>query len=88
MVVINGKKYKINMDMKWGTQKLLRKIQDDPENVKNLDYMEIIMKDMLIPKPTQKAMLNFRNSDVEKIFIEFGGKADETNADLKKKLSQ
>ena len=88
MIEINGIKYKINMDMKWGTQKILKQIQEDPENLENLDLLEIVIGDLLRPKPTKKAMLNFRNSDIEKIFIEFGKEADGTNADLKKKLSQ
>ena len=88
MITINGKRYKINMDMKWGTQKLLKKILEDPENLDNLDRLEIVVKDLLRPKPTNKAIDNFRNSDVEKIFKEFSKESDDTNADLKKKLSQ
>ena len=88
MVTINGKKYKINMDMKWGTQKLLKRMREDPENLENLNHLETVIQDILRPKPTQKAMENFRNSDIEKIFIEFGKEADGTNADFKKKLSQ
>ena len=74
--------------MKWGTQKILKQIQEDPENLENMELLEVVIADLLRPKPSQKTMLNFRNSDIEKIFNEFGKEADGTNADLKKKLSQ
>ena len=88
MIKINGKEYKINMDMKWGTQKLLQKIRDDPLNKKNMKYLELIIKDILVPTPSQNEMFNFRNSDIETIFTEFGKDSSEVNKDFKKKLSQ
>ena len=88
MLIINGKEYKINMDLKWGTQKLMKKINDDPKNLENLRFLEIIVKDILIPPPTGKELFNFRNSDIERIFEEFADDNKEVNADFKKKLSQ
>ena len=88
MIKINGREFKINMDMKWGTQKLLKKIHDDPTNIKNLEYMEMIIKDMLRPQPTNKEVFNFRSSDIEKIFNELNEETAKTSKDFKKKLSQ
>ena len=88
MVEINGKNYKINMDLKWGTQKLMKKINDDPKNLENLRYLEVIVKDILIPSPTAKEIFNFRNSDIERIFEEFADDNKGVNVDFKKKLSQ
>ena len=88
MIEINGKKYEINMDMKWGTQRLLQKIRDDPLNTKNMKYLELIIKDILVPPPSQNEMFSFRNSDIENIFNEFGKDTTEVSRDFKKKLSQ
>ena len=54
MVKVNGKEYKINMDLKLGTQKLMRIIYEDPQNEKNQKYLEMVLKDILIPTPTVK----------------------------------
>jgi len=88
MVKVNGKEYKINMDLKLGTQKLMRIIYEDPQNEKNQKYLEMVLKDILIPTPTVRELFNFRNSDVERIFRSLEKDADETDTDFKKKLSQ
>lgn len=88
MVEINGKEYKINKDIKFGTQKMMGKIQDDPSNPNNMKYVEYILKDLLIPKPTSKELFEFRTSDIEKIMNEYSSEASETSKDFKKKLSQ
>lgn len=88
MIEINGKKYEINLDLKWGTEKLMKKVFEDPENPKNQNYLEHIIKDLLIPSPTAREMFNFRKSDIENAFKMFTEDISETNADYKKKLSQ
>ena len=71
MININGKEYKINTDTKWGTKKLMKKVNDDPRNLDNIRYVELIIKDVLIPSPTSKEMFNFKDSDIERIFEAF-----------------
>lgn len=88
MVEVNGKEYKINLDMKLGTQKLMRKILDNPNDPKAQKYLEMVLKDMLIPSPTVKELFHFRFSDVERIFNNLDEDADKVDSDFKKKLSQ
>lgn len=87
MIEINGKEYKINLDVKWGTQKLMRKIQKDQENPDNQKYLEYIVKDILVPPPSRKMMMEFRNSDIERIFTMFAETANNKDKEFKKKLS-
>ncbi len=87
MITINGKDYEINLDIRWGTQKIMRKIQADVNSLDNEKYVEYIIKDLLIPAPSMKDMANFRQSDIEKIFSEFGKSAEGKSKELKKKLS-
>ena len=88
MIEINGKEYEINMDIRWGTQKLLRRIQKDVKNPDNEKYMEYILKDILVPKPTMKELLEFRQSDIERVFNIFASEADKKDKDFKKKRSK
>lgn len=88
MIEINGKKYEINLDIKWGTEKLMKKVFEDPENPKNQKYLEHIIIDLLTPPPTAREMFNFRKSDIENILKTFTEDMSETNKDFKKKLSQ
>ena len=88
MIKINGKDFEINLDIRWGTQKLMRKIQKDMENPDNDKYMEYIMKDLLIPSPSNKEMMNFRRSDIEYIFEAFADEAESKDKDFKKKRSR
>jgi len=88
MIKINGKEYKINLDIKWGTEKLMRKVLNSPESPENDKYMSMVFKDILIPAPTAKEMFNFRMSDVRRIFETWTKESEDTNADFKKKLSQ
>lgn len=87
MIEINGKEYKINLDIRWGTQKLMRKIQKDIMNPDNEKFLEYIIKDLLIPKPTMKEIIEFRRSDIERIFNTFGEEVEEVDKDFKKKRS-
>lgn len=88
MIEINGKEYEINMDIRWGTQKLMRRIQKDLENPENEKYMEYIIKDMLIPSPSNKEIMMFRRSDIERMFDVFADNVEETDKDFKKKRSK
>jgi len=87
MIVINGKKYEINLDIKLGTRKMMKKIQKKPENPKNEDYLEPILKDILIPKPTNKQLLEFKISDIEKVFNEFAVEMEALDTEFKQKLT-
>lgn len=87
MIIINGKKYEINLDLKLGTRKMMKKIQKNPENPKNEDYLEPILKDVLLPKPTNKQLLEFKISDIEKVFNEFATEMEALDTEFKKKLT-
>jgi len=87
MIEINRKKYKINLDIKLGTRKMMKKIQETPDDPENEDYIDDILKDILIPKPSNKQLLEFRISDVEKAFKQFGKDMEKKDIDFKKKLS-
>lgn len=87
MIKINNKEYKLNRDIRLGTEKLIAKIMRDEENPKNVTYMEYILKDLLIPTPTTKELDIFRRSDRERIFEAFSDEVEETNKDFKKKRS-
>ena len=71
MININGKDYKINMDTRLGTKKLMKKISDDPSSLDNIRYIELILRDILIPIPTGKEMFNFRDSVKEFPYLDF-----------------
>jgi hypothetical protein len=86
MIEINGKKYEINLDIKLGTQKLMQKIRNDPNDAKNVDYMASILKDILIPSPSTKEIDNFRSSDLETVFDSFGDELINLDREVKKKL--
>lgn len=88
MITINGKDYKINLDIKLGTEKLMRIVHKNPEHQKAEKYLEMIIKDILIPAPTNAEIFNFRMSDREKIFLQFAEEANEVDKDFKKKRSQ
>ena len=87
MIEINKKEYEINLDVKWGTQKLMRKIQKDLENPDNDKYMEYIMKDILIPSPTNRELMEFRQSDVANALTRYSEEANNKDKEFKKKLS-
>ncbi len=88
MITINGKEYKINLDIRWGTRKLMRKIQNDLKNPNNEKYLEYIVKDLLIPIPSGKVMMEFRQSDIERVFKAFGEEVENKDKDFKKKRSR
>lgn len=87
MIEVNGKKYKLNADICLGTEKLISKIIKDPENIKNITYMEIVLRDILIPIPTVQELDKFRRSDRERIFEAFGNMVETVSTDFKKKRS-
>lgn len=87
MIEVNGKKYEINIDTKLGTEKLMSKIMANSENPKNVGYMVIILKDILVPSPDNNVLAQFRRSDREKVFQAFADKMSNANSDLKQKRS-
>jgi len=87
MITINGKKYKINLDIKWDTQKRMKEMQDEPDNPKNIENMEFIIKDILRPRPSNKELLEFRKSHIEKAFKLFVSESNKLDTEYKKKLS-
>ena len=88
MIEINGKQYEVNLDIRWGTQKIMRRIENKPDNPDNMKYMEHVLKDILIPSPSAKEIMNFRRSDIERIFNEFAKDMKKTDSDFKKKRSR
>jgi len=81
-IEINGKIYRINSDVKFGIMELL---DENPEDVK---VIKMIIKDILIPTPSNEDMFDFRKSDIERIFIAFSNQQEEENKTFKKKLSR
>lgn len=87
MIEVNEKKYEINIDTKLGTEKLMSKIMSNPDNPKNVGYMVIILRDILVPTPSNNELSDFRRSDREKVFQAFADKMNNANSDLKQKRS-
>ena len=87
-ISINGIKFKINIDTKYSTQKLMRQIEKDPTNNKTDQRLEAILRDLLIPSPTYKQILDFRRSDIRKVFEKFSDAISEEEKEVKKKLSR
>ena len=88
MITINGKDYKINLDIKLGTEKLMRFVHKNPTHPKVAEFMERILKDLLIPAPTSKEIFEFRYSDRDLIFEQFTKEIQEVDRDFKKKRSR
>lgn len=88
MIEINGKKYEINLDIKWGSQKFMKYIMKHPDGENADKYMEFVLKDILIPAPTLKDMIEFRASDIENIFDCFTKESGKQDKEYKKKLSR
>lgn len=81
---INGKEYKINTDITWGSYKALQKAQEtnDPSGI------EKAIKEMLSPKPTQIQFDKFKMSHITGIIEKFAEMESEKESELKKKLSR
>lgn len=88
MIEINDKEYEINLDLKMGTESLMAKIYNDPENPKNMKYLRMVLKDLLIPTPTDSELFNFRRSDRDRVFELFAKEMEEISTDFKKKRSR
>jgi len=88
MIEINDKKYEINLDLKLSTETLMGKIYENPENPENMKYLRIVLKDLLIPSPTNAELFNFRRSDRDRIFEQFAKEMEEISTDFKKKRSR
>jgi len=88
MIEINGKEYELNSDITLRTQKLMGQIQRNPNDPKNELKVEYILKDLLIPSPSKKDLLDFRMSDIERVGNAFNDEMEEEDKEAKKKLSQ
>ncbi|MFX1296297.1 MAG: hypothetical protein ACFFD2_15780 [Promethearchaeota archaeon] len=78
-IEINGKKYKIDDNPRFGVMELLMKSPEDPK------YIRLFLKEVLIPTPTPKEIFNFRKSDIENIMDIFNKSEQEDSLELKKK---
>lgn len=85
MIEINGKKYEVNLDVKLGTQLFMSKVMKDPNLYDK--YIIRILRDLLIPTPTDSELVDFRRSDIFRIFNLFAEQGEELDSDFKKKLS-
>ena len=84
---INGKKFDINTNLKFKTEKFMNFCLNNPENPKVISYTELILRDMLIPSPTGQDIGEFRKSDIENVFMEYAKLVKEADKEAKKKLS-
>lgn len=78
---INGKIYTLNEDLRLGVLYMMQKKPED------FDVHMKFFKEFLQPSPSFKEMLNFKESDTEKIFKAYGDLKKAQATDLKKKLS-
>jgi len=78
---INGKEYKIIIDLTFGT---LEDSQKDPENPNTIKKM---LKEILVPSPSDAAIRKMKMSDIEKIMEEFKKLQKDKSTYYKKKLS-
>jgi len=84
-ILINGKEYQINIDVSWKTQKMLAIFEKNPRSI-TPNKMEFIIKDMLIPTPSDKELNKFRKSEIDNLFMKFTELILEEDKEAKKKL--
>ena len=81
-IEINGKKYKFNSDIRLGILEMMEK-----GDILTVKQIKMVLKELLIPRPTPKEMFNIRTSDSKRIFLGFTEAMGEKSAEIKKKLS-
>lgn len=84
---INGKEYEINTDITLKTEEMIVRMLKTEDNAKVLAYMKIILKDILLPTPTNEELLSMRRSQHDMIFEEFQKAMTMEDAESKKKRS-
>ena len=80
-VTVNGKKFTINPNIKFGLFKRLMSGDDDPE------VLEQVLKSALKPKPTKKELDNMDMEQIIEIMVLFQEAQKGFLTDIKKKLS-
>jgi len=80
-ITINGKKYSINSNIKFGLFKKLSSGKIEPEE------FGVVLKAVLDPKPTNKAIDNMDLEQIFEVIILFQKSQEAFLRDIKKKLS-
>jgi len=78
---INGKNYKINADIEFG---LFEDLQNNPED---MEVLKKVLKEILIPAPSDEELRKFKMSQIMKAMAAFGQAQEDLTVDFKKKRS-
>jgi len=81
-IEINGKKFTINDDPRFGIMELMQKAPENPQ------YVRLFIKEILLPTPTAEEIFNFRKSDVINIIKIFQEADSEEAIEIQKKHSR
>lgn len=81
-VIVNGKEYTFNLDVRLGILELMDRIED-----LQIKHLKMIVKELLRPIPTSKELFNVKRSDMNKIMEAFTEEMKKESAEFKKKLS-
>lgn len=79
---INGKEYKINIDITFGILEDSQKNPEDPATMKRM------LKEILSPSPSDVEIRKMKLSQIQKVMDEFTRIQEEASIDFKKKLSR
>ena len=82
-IKINGKEFGYNLDIRLGILELMDRAED-----LGVKEIKLVIKEVLIPRPTNKEYFNFKRSDTERIMKGFTEEMKRESAELKKKLSK
>ena len=80
-IEINGKKFEINEDPRFGIMELMQKAPEEPK------YIRLFIKEILLPTPSAEEIFNFRKSDIVKIIKTFQEAEEEETVEIRKKHS-
>lgn len=81
-IEVNGKKYGFNSDVRLGVLELAENI----DNIK-MKHIKLILREILIPTPTNKELFNIRKSQLLEIMKKYGNFMEKESTEIKKKLS-
>lgn len=76
---INGKEYKISIDISFGALEDSQKNSEDPQSIKAM------LKEVLVPAPTDAQIRKFKMSEIMEVMEEFTRLQEEKSIDFKKK---
>ena len=81
-IEVNKKKYGFNSDVRLGVLELVENLND-----LQMKHIRLILKEILVPSPTNKEFFNVRKSQLIEIMKEYSKYMETESAEIKKKLS-